>query len=159
MKQLEAEVGPFLAEQRLVGFEANVAPGVEIEVRQAVGQRGNRTVERRGGEVVRPFDDVREAERRRRPGRGLRGAAGLRGRGCKNTRPRCGCEADEQRAAGQIVHERHSGWAVRFEAPPRSSHEKGPARGKRRQGHGANGPLPGLVCTIASTPMLKFEVI
>ena len=116
MKQLEAEVGPFLAQQRLIGFEANVAPGVEIEVRQAVGQSGNRTVERRGGEVVRPFDDVREAERRRGPGRGLRGAAGLRDRGRKNTRPRCGCEADEQRAAGQIVHEGHSGWAVRFEA-------------------------------------------
>ena len=41
MEQLEPEIGALLAEQRLVGFEADVAPGVEIEVRQAVGQRGD----------------------------------------------------------------------------------------------------------------------
>ena len=39
MEQLEPEIGALLAEQRLVRFEADVAPGVEIEVRQAVGQR------------------------------------------------------------------------------------------------------------------------
>jgi hypothetical protein len=41
VKQFEAEIAPFLAEQRLIGFEADVAPGIEIEVRQAVGQKGN----------------------------------------------------------------------------------------------------------------------
>ena len=86
MKQLEAEIGSFLAEQRLVGFEADVAPGVEIEVREAVGQRGNRGVERRGGEVARPLDDVRVAERRRRAGRRLRGI-GLSGRGATKRAP------------------------------------------------------------------------
>ena len=78
MEQLEPEIGPFLAEQRLVGFEADVAPGVEIEVRQAVGQRRDRAVEGRGGEVARPLDDVLVAERRRRRGRGRR-SVGLRG--------------------------------------------------------------------------------
>jgi len=151
MKQFEAEIGPVLAEQRLIGFEADVAPGVEIEVRQAVGQRGNRAVERRGGKVARPLDDVWEAERRRRSSRSLR-RAGLGGRRRNNASARSGHEAAEQRPAGQIVHERHSGWAVRFE--PRDM----PARAKRRYGHGANGPLPGLVLTIASTPMLIFEV-
>ena len=91
----------FLAEQRLVGFEADVAPGVEIEVRQAVGQSGDRRVIGRGGEVARPLDDVRIAERRRRAGRGLRGV-GLSGRASNEARARCGGEADEQRAAGQI---------------------------------------------------------
>ena len=108
MKQFEAEIGPFLAEQRLVGFEADVAPGVEIEVRQAVGQSGNRAVERRGGKVARPLDDVWEAERRRRSSRSLR-RVGLGGRRRNNASARSGHEADEQRPAGQIVHERHSG--------------------------------------------------
>ena len=52
---LEAEVGPVLPEQRLTGFEPDVAPSVEIEVREAVRQRRNRGVERRGGEVASPL--------------------------------------------------------------------------------------------------------
>ena len=66
MEQLKPEVGSVLAEQRLVGFEADVAPAVEIEGREAVGQRRNRAVEGRGGEIARPLHDVLVAERRRR---------------------------------------------------------------------------------------------
>ena len=124
MKQFEAEIGPVLAEQRLIGFEADVAPGIEIEVRQAVGQSGNRAVERRGGKVARPLDDVWEAERRRRSSRSLRGV-GLGGRRRNNASARSGHEAAEQRPAGQIVHERHSGWAVRLGGLRRSDHETG----------------------------------
>ena len=108
MKQFETEIGALLAEQRLVGLEADVAPGVEIEVRQAVGQSGDRGVERRGGKIARPFDDVLVAERRRRAGRGLRRGVGLGGGAANHARARGGDDADEQRPAGQFVHQRHS---------------------------------------------------
>ena len=66
MEQLEPEVRSLLTEQRLVRFEADVAPAVEIEGRKAVGQRRNRAVEGRGGEIARPLHDVLVAEGRRR---------------------------------------------------------------------------------------------
>ena len=39
MEQLQSEIGSILAEQRLIGFETDVAPAVEIEGRETVGQR------------------------------------------------------------------------------------------------------------------------
>ena len=81
MEQLEPEIGPILAEQRLVGFEADVSPGVEIDVREAVGQRRNRAVEGRGGKIARPLNDVLIAERRRSRSGGRRRSLGLRGGG------------------------------------------------------------------------------
>ncbi len=90
MEQFQPEIGPLLAEQRLVGFEADVAPGVEIEVRQAVGQRRNRAVEGRGGEVARPLDDVRVAEGgRQRPPAARRSAARRRPPNSRRKRPQC----------------------------------------------------------------------
>ena len=62
MEQLQPKIGPVLAEQGLVGLEANVAPAVEIEGRQAVGQRRYRAVEGRSGEIPRPLHDVLVAE-------------------------------------------------------------------------------------------------
>ena len=118
MEQLQPEIGPLLAEQRLVGFEADVAPAVEIEGRQAVGQRRYRAVEGRGGEIPRPLHDVLVAERRRRRGGGRRGF-GLGGRGGGQARAGSGHDADEQRPAGQVVHVGHSGWAIRLGAARR----------------------------------------
>ena len=64
MKKLEAKIAVLPAEQRLVGLEADVAPGVEIKVRQAIRQGCDGSVVGRGGEVARALDDVRIAERR-----------------------------------------------------------------------------------------------
>ena len=115
MKQLEPEIGPLLAEQRLVGFEADVAPAVEVQGREAVGQRWNRAVEGRGGEILRPLHNVRVAEWRRRRGGGRR-RVGLGGSGRGQARAGSNHDADEQRPAGQVMYMGHSGWAIRLDA-------------------------------------------
>ena len=107
VKKLEAEVAVLPAEQRLVGLEADVAPGVEIKVREAVRQGRDRSVIGRGGEVARALDDVRIAERRRAAAARLR-RVGLGGRAGDEARAGCGDDADQQRAAGPLVHEGHS---------------------------------------------------
>ena len=103
MEELEAEIGVELAlEQGLVRLEADVAPGVEIEVGEAVRQRRDRRVIGGGREFARALDDVLIAERR------LGGSAlrrfGLGGGGRKDARPRGGGGAEKQRAAGEVGH-------------------------------------------------------
>ena len=107
VKKLEAEIAVLPAEQRLVGLEADVAPGVEIKVREAVRHGWDRSVIGRGGEVARALDDVRIAERRRAPAARLR-RVGLGGRVRYEARAGCGDDADQQRTAGPLVHEGHS---------------------------------------------------
>ena len=65
MEQLEPKGRARQAEQRLVGLEADVAPGVEVVADDALGQGRDRRVIGRGGKVARPFDDVGETEGRR----------------------------------------------------------------------------------------------
>ena len=80
MEELEAEIGvELLAEQRLVRLEADVAPGVEVEVGEAVRQRRNARVIGRRGEIAGALDDVLVAERRRAARPALR-RVGLRRR-------------------------------------------------------------------------------
>ena len=66
MEELQAEIAFRCAKQRLVAPEADVAPGVEIQIGERFGERRDRRVERRGGEIARPLDDVCVAEGRRR---------------------------------------------------------------------------------------------
>ena len=80
MEQLQPEISPILAEKRLVGFEANIPPAVEIESRKTVGQRRYRAVEGGSGEIPRPLHNVLVAERRGSRSRGRR-SVGLGGRG------------------------------------------------------------------------------
>src|SRR5579862_7288439 len=100
MEELEPEIGSLLTEERLVGFEPDVAPAVEIEVRQAVGQRRNGAVEGRGGEVARPLHDVLVAEWSRRGRDGGRGVGLLRRSRGDETAAGSGHNANEQRPAG-----------------------------------------------------------
>ena len=59
VEELEPEVGvELLAEQRLVRLEADVAPGVVIEIGEAVGQRRHACVIGGGGEVARALHHV-----------------------------------------------------------------------------------------------------
>ena len=68
MEELEAEIGvDLLAEQRLVRLEADVAPGVEVELGERAGQRRSAGVIRRRRKVARALDDVLVAERRAAP--------------------------------------------------------------------------------------------
>ena len=96
VEQLEAEAGAGLAEQRLVGLEPDVAPSVVVKAGDSLRQRRNRRVERRGGEVARPLDDVGEAEHARRL---------LRESGRKKPRSRRGHDARQQRPT---VHREHA---------------------------------------------------
>ena len=99
MEELEAEIGvELLAEQRLVRLEADVAPGVEIEVGEAVRQGRNGRVVGRRGEIARPLDHVRVAERRRRARSALR-RVGLGRRMSEEARARGGGDAGDERAA------------------------------------------------------------
>ena len=95
MEQFEAEARARLAEQRLVGLEANVAPGVVVEAGDAFRQRRDRRVERRRGEIARALDHVGHAESRRllREGRSEHPHAGY------------GDDAGQQRSAIQGRHE------------------------------------------------------
>ena len=95
VEQLEAEARARLAEQRLVGLEADVAPGVVVEAGDAFRQRRDRRVERRGGEIARALDHVGHAEGRRllREGRSEHPHAGH------------GDDAGQQRSAIQRRHE------------------------------------------------------
>ena len=95
VEQLEAKVRAGLSEQRLVGLEADVAPGVEVEAGDACRQRRDGGVERRGGEVTRPLEDVGHAEGGRllREGRGEHPHTGY------------GDDAGQQRSAIQRRHE------------------------------------------------------
>ncbi len=102
VEEFEPEVGvELLAEQGLLGLEADVAPGVVIEIGEAVGQRRHVRVIGGGGEVARALHHVLIAERRRRAA--LRsvalGEGGLdHGRAGKH-----GC-ADDERAAAEFGH-------------------------------------------------------
>ena len=58
VEKFQAEARAGLTEQRLVGLEADVAPGVVVEPGDPLGKRGNRSVERRVGEIVRALDGV-----------------------------------------------------------------------------------------------------
>ncbi len=99
MEKLEAEVAVMLAEEGLVLLEADVAPGVEVEIGEAVRHLGDGRVVRRAGELFRPLHDVVVTERRRRifPVR-------LGGGGRDEMRSRRRGDAHEQRAAGQFKH-------------------------------------------------------
>src|SRR5271170_2224523 len=105
MEQLEAKWPPALAEQRLVGLEAYVAPSVEIEMCQPVRQRRGLRVERRGGEFSRALDDIVIAK--------ARGARRAGGRGGRTLLSKCarypacarrGNDGDEQGAATDMRH-------------------------------------------------------
>ena len=102
VKQFEPEGAARLSQQRLVGFEADVAPGVEIEMGDAVGQRRDRRVERRAGQVARALDDIVIAERGRRFG-GL--GVLLRQSGPARRQAGRGGDSGKQRATIDILHE------------------------------------------------------
>ena len=71
MEELEAEVAVLPGQESgLSGLEADVAPGVEIEVREPIrAEAGIEASNGDGGEVARALDDVLVAERRRPSGR------------------------------------------------------------------------------------------
>ncbi len=99
MEELEAEIGvELLAEQRLVRLEADVAPGVEVEVGEAVRQRRNGRVKGRRREIARALDDVLVAERRRGARAALRRLGLGRGMG-EEASARGGDDAGDERAA------------------------------------------------------------
>jgi hypothetical protein len=105
VERFEAEARAGLAEQRLVGLEADVAPGVVVEAGDALGQRRDRRVERRGGEIARAFDHVAEAESRRL----------LRESGSEHPHAGDGDDAGQQRST---IQRRHETLGLRMDAIP-----------------------------------------
>ena len=96
------------AEQRLVALETDIAPGVEVEIGDAVGQRRNIGVEGRVGQFARALDDVGVAEGgRRRTGR--RASCWAKAGYAKRVRGR-GDDAGENGAAGEVGHGVRAGW-------------------------------------------------
>ena len=99
MKELESEIGvDLLPKQRLVRLEANVAPGVEVEIGEAVGQRRNGGVVGRRRQIVCALHDVLVAERRRASRAALRRVC-LSGRVGDEASARGGEGAGDERAA------------------------------------------------------------
>ena len=99
VEKLQPEVAAMLSKQRLVLLEADVAPGVEIEIGEPVGHGRDGPVIRGGREFAGPLDDVVVAEGRRGS---LRRRLGVDGSD-KASAGRSG-DADEQRATGQFRH-------------------------------------------------------
>ena len=62
MKGFQTEAAAII-EQRLVFFETNIAPSVEIQFVEGRGRRCGLVLERRGGEIMRPAHDIVEAMR------------------------------------------------------------------------------------------------
>ena len=65
MEGLYAEQTAGIIEQRVIRPEADVAPGIIVELVEGVGQTRRRVLEGRVGEFARAFDDRFEGEARR----------------------------------------------------------------------------------------------
>ena len=104
MKEFELETRVGLTEQRLVGAETDVAPGVVVQGADAVGKLRQRAVERRGGEVTRALDDIIVGKGGRRGGCGCDHRLLLRKSWGHEPSARCGDHAHEQRPSIQGLH-------------------------------------------------------
>src|SRR5271168_1452611 len=106
VEQLEPKVPAGRSEQRLVRLEANIAPRVEIERGNALGQRRDRRVERRARKIPRALDHLALSE-------GGHGRGGWRrvllGEGGPEPSP--GGSANHADEYGAAVEALHGAWA------------------------------------------------
>ena len=118
--------------------------------RRAAAESSCRRARRRG---PRPLHNVRVAERRRRRGGGRRrvglGGSG-RGQARAGSTTMLTSSARRDRSCIWVIQAGRSGW---------TQARRWDFRRQAGQGHGAKAPLLGLVRTIASSPMLKFELM
>ena len=111
MEELQAKDAALLPQRGLGRNETDLAPPVEIELRQLLGKRGCGGVVLPAGELARALEHILEPEGRRLLGRGLvrprPDGATLRKGGQPERQTGGGCEKSaEERTTGQTGHGR-----------------------------------------------------